>query len=621
MMDLSEELIRELFESSQDAILLIDHTGKIVNCNPQAAHLFGYPKPELVNMKFPTLIPERFHLNHRSYCEEYLASPRRLQMGARGDLWGIHREGRELPLDVTLQPMKNQDLIIAIIRDITEKKQIEGQLLETNLRYKAAERIAHLGHWELDLKNDKLFWSDETYRIFEVSPKNFQGSYKTFLGLVHPEDRGTFNQAYLHSVNHRTPFDIQHRIQMKDGRIKYLSVRCETFYADDEAPYRSIGTVQDITERKLAEERLQRQLGRLAALRTIDTAITGSIDLQAILDVVVEQTADQLHVDAVDVLLRQPRSELLEYSAGRGFRTDALTHTRLHLGEGYAGKAALNQSTISIPDLRNRKTDFLRSPSFQSEGFVSYLAVPLTVKGFLRGVIEVFTRTPLDPDPDWLNYLEMLAGQAAIALDNAQLFLDLEHVNTDLFRAYDETIEGWSHALDLRDKETEGHTRRVTELTVRLARSMGIKDSEIVHIRRGALLHDIGKMGVPDVILHKPGPLTEAEWDVMRQHPQLAYDMISPIAYLQPALDIPYCHHERWNGKGYPRRLKGEEIPFAARIFAVVDVWDALASERPYRAPWTKDRVIEYIRTESGVQFDPKVVSVFLQTIGSDAGR
>jgi PAS domain S-box-containing protein len=619
-MNPNEEVLQELFELSPDAILLIDHAGRIVDCNEQAETLYGYQKTELIGMNFQNLIPERFHIQHRSYFEEYMAMPRYLQMGDRGNLWGINKAKKEIPLDITLQPLKGGEIVVATIRDITEKKKIEEQLIESNIRYKEAERIAHLGNWELDLKKNKLKWSDETYRIFEVSPKEFHGSYETFIELVHPEDREMVNQAYTNSVKNRTPFDIHHRIRMKDGRIKYINERCETFYADDGTPYRSIGTVHDITERKLTEERLQRQLSQLAALRTVDSAITGSIDLQVILNIVTEQATEQLNLDAADVLLLKPHSQVLEFAAGRGFRTDALKHTQLRLGEGYAGKAALEQHTFSILDLRNRKTDFLRSPLFHSEGFVSYLAVPLITKGFVRGVMEVFHRTPLDPDPDWLNYLETLAGQAAIALDNAQLFIDLQNVNTELFHAYDETIEGWSRALDLRDKETEGHTQRVTEMTVKLAQAMGINDSEIVHIRRGALLHDIGKMGVPDAILHKPGALNDEEWQIMRQHPQLAYNMLSPIAYLKPALDIPYCHHERWNGKGYPRGLKGEEIPLVARIFAVVDVWDALSSDRPYREAWPKEKVLEYIRAESGSHFDTKVVGIFIKAIGQDVG-
>jgi putative nucleotidyltransferase with HDIG domain len=182
----------------------------------------------------------------------------------------------------------------------------------------------------------------------------------------------------------------------------------------------------------------------------------------------------------------------------------------------------------------------------------------------------------------------------------------------ELILAYDATIEGWSHALDLRDKETEGHTQRVAQVTLRLARAMNVSEEQLVQIRRGALLHDIGKMGVPDDILHKAGFLTNEEWVIMRKHPVYAYEMLCPIPFLQHALDIPYSHHEKWDGSGYPHGLKGEEIPLAARIFAVVDVWDALRSDRPYRKSWPEERVREYIRTESGKHFDPRVVDAFL---------
>jgi putative nucleotidyltransferase with HDIG domain len=180
-----------------------------------------------------------------------------------------------------------------------------------------------------------------------------------------------------------------------------------------------------------------------------------------------------------------------------------------------------------------------------------------------------------------------------------------------LLSAYDATIEGWSRAMDLRDKETEGHTLRVTDLSVKLARNMGFNEGELLFIRRGALLHDIGKLGVPDAILHKTSSLNDEEWKVMRQHPQFAYDMLYPIEYLRPALDIPFCHHEKFDGTGYPRQLKGEQIPLSARIFAVVDVWDALTSDRPYRPAWEKQKAMDYINEQSGKHFDPKVVEAF----------
>ncbi len=236
--------------------------------------------------------------------------------------------------------------------------------------------------------------------------------------------------------------------------------------------------------------------------------------------------------------------------------------------------------------------------------------IPLIMGGRVVGTMRVWGRDVQEGD---IPALSIFAGHVAISMEKARLFDIVQHANVDLAQAYDTTLEGWSRAMDLRDKETEGHTRRVTDLTARLARELGVSDADLVHMRRGALLHDIGKMGVPDGILLKPGPLTEAEWAVMRKHPVHAYELLLPIAYLRPALDIPYCHHEKWDGTGYPRGLKGERIPLAARIFAVVDVWDALISDRPYRPAWTQDMALDYVRRETGKSFDPKVVEVFIR--------
>jgi PAS domain S-box-containing protein len=197
--------------------------------------------------------------------------------------------------------------------------------------------------------------------------------------------------------------------------------------------------------------------------------------------------------------------------------------------------------------------------------------------------------------------------------ERKQAEVELQHAHADLAEAYDATIEGWSKVLDLRDKETEGHTQRVTETTVRLARALGVADDQIIHIRRGALLHDIGKMAIPDIILQKAGPLTEDEWKEMRRHSEYAQQMLSPIDYLRPALEIPYSHHERWDGSGYPRGLKGLEIPLSARIFSIVDVWDALLSNRPYRRGCTEESVLEYLQKQSGISFDPELVRAFLE--------
>jgi HD-GYP domain-containing protein (c-di-GMP phosphodiesterase class II) len=354
----------------------------------------------------------------------------------------------------------------------------------------------------------------------------------------------------------------------------------------------------------------------LNALRMIDIVIITSLDMQVTLDTVLRQVTTQLSVDAAAVLLFDRQGNTLRHAAGSGFRTRGIEQRRLGLDKTYAGRAVLERRMIYYPNLAIEAGAFARSNFLITEGFQAYYAVPLMAKGDVQGVLEVFHRKPLDPDSGWLDFLEALADQAAIAVDNARLFAGLQRSNADLMQAYDATIEGWSRALDLRDRETEGHTLRVAEMTLRVARTAGMRDEELVHVRRGALLHDIGKLGVPDSILFKSGSLTDQEWAMMRQHPVHAYELLSPIFYLRPTLDIPYCHHEKWDGTGYPRGLEGEQIPLVARIFAVIDVWDALLSDRPYRAGWPMDKVRKYIEGESGKHFDPFAVETFLKVAG-----
>jgi PAS domain S-box-containing protein len=358
-----------------------------------------------------------------------------------------------------------------------------------------------------------------------------------------------------------------------------------------------------------------KHLDRLAALRSIDVAISSSFDLRMILNVVLGNVVRQLHVDAASILLLRPDSLLLEFAAGQGFWTRAIEVSALAVGEGLPGKAVLERDITAVPDLHGSTDARTRPYLLADEKFVSYYAIPLVAKGKVKGILEVFHRSRLEPDAEWLQFLEALGGQAAIAIDSSGTFQDLQRSNRELALAYDATMEGWSRALDLRDRDTEGHTERVTELAVRLGRAMGMDDEALVQLRRGGLLHDIGKVAVPDSILHKPDRLDPEEWAIMRRHPQLAFDMLSPIPYLRPALDIPYSHHERWDGRGYPRGLKGQEIPFAARVFAVVDVWDALLVDRPYRPARRPAEVLRYIEEGSGTHFDPAVVEAFVRLV------
>ncbi|HUI87235.1 MAG TPA: HD domain-containing phosphohydrolase [Anaerolineales bacterium] len=454
--------------------------------------------------------------------------------------------------------------------------------------------------------------NNSTLKLYEA--RNKDELLKGLDQILESQDSKNFVDQLIAIAEGRKEYEAEMANRTLSGKPIYVQVFWRALPQYEETMSRVIVSIVDITERKKAEEEAKTQVQRLSALRSIDVMITSSFDLNLTLDMVLQQVIAQLHVDAAAVLLLKLGSQTLEFMRGSGFHGRAIESAPLYLNEGLPARALLERKTIFVRRL-SHATNLKRSFLLTDEGFVSYCAVPLISKGKMEGVLEVFHRTDLSPDAEWLQFLEALGRQAAIAADNSNLFNDLQRTGMELALAYDATIEGWSRALDLRDKETEGHTQRVTEMTLKLARAMGIDDADLVHIRRGGLLHDIGKMGVPDHILLKPGKLTEEEWIVMRQHPRFAYDLLAPIAYLRPALDIPYCHHEKWDGTGYPRGLKGEQIPFSARIFAVVDVWDALSFDRPYRPAWKPEDVLKYVREQSGSHFDPLVVDTFLKQV------
>jgi hypothetical protein len=384
------------------------------------------------------------------------------------------------------------------------------------------------------------------------------------------------------------------------------------------SPSRLIAILRDGTDRLAGAEQTRRHMQRLSALHSIDAAIVSIFDLKVILSVILRQITGQLGVDAADILLLNQLSHMLEFTAGHGFRTPTFQPAAVMIGQGYAGTAALEKRTVSVPTLDPRRTGSLFSPGLARENFASYYAIPLIAKGQVKGVLEIYHRSILKPEDDWFEFLATLAGQTALAIDSASLFHDLQRSNIELTMACDAGVEAWSRALELSGKEKPEHTMRVAYWTVELARLLNVDEKELNDIRRGVLLHDIGKLLIPEDILNKPGPLDEKEWEINRRHPRLAYELLYPIKHLATALDIPLCHHERWDGSGYPGGLRGTQIPLAARIFAVVDVHDALVSERPHRPAWTEQAARAYIQEQSGTLFDPAVTKVFLQNTPND---
>jgi PAS domain S-box-containing protein len=372
---------------------------------------------------------------------------------------------------------------------------------------------------------------------------------------------------------------------------------------------------RDITQQKKVEaaEREQNQLAQ--ALRATAEALTTEINLDNLLDAILANIEKVVPHDSANIMLVE--SGIARVVRMRGYPSQGSSSyvERLRLPINSTPTLRyMNETRLPflIPDTANH-TEWMETPD--TSWISSYIGAPIHMKDHLFGFIGVNSQTACFFNQTHAERLQAFAYQAAIAFNNAEMFKRLQDSHISLSTAYDDTIAGWARALEMRDRNTEGHTHRVAELAIQLAQKLGISGEDLEHIYRGAQLHDIGKIAIPDSILRKPGPLSPSEWEIMRQHPRFANDMLSRIDYLKPALVIPYCHHERWDGSGYPRGLKGDEIPLSARIFAIIDVWDTLQYERPYGFPWEKKKVVEYIRSESGKRFDPSIVEIFLAMV------
>jgi PAS domain S-box-containing protein/putative nucleotidyltransferase with HDIG domain len=655
----SEALFRALFELSPDSIVLIDpHDPKvswpIIDCNKAACLISGYQRDELIGQTIDILNAAPQEEVEREAYRKSLREEGRLTF----EVLHRHKDGSTFPVEVAtaIFTVNGRELVLGIDRDITARKQAEEEIshrlaeLEAVNQISTALRSAETREEMLPLLLDStldilhatrgaIWLYDPVKEVLRATVmRGWDEEGHTPLAPTEKPGEGINGRAFTtrepffardFHLDLRLPEAVRREIPPGMGGaanpIRAGQKMIGTFEVDVTLPreltsgeVHLLSTLSEIAgnaiQRTSLHRQTERRLQQLAALSNIDRAISSTFDLRLSLGLLLKHVAEQLGVDATDVLLFNSASHSLEFSAGRGFRTQSFERAHLQLGEGYAGQAALRRETVHVSNMAAHHDNPRLEKYLGVEQFVSYYGVPLIAKGEIRGVLEIFQRSPLEPDQDWLDFLSTLAGQAAIAIDSVMQFENIQRSNSELSQAYDETIEGWSRALDLRDRETEGHTLRVTEMTVALAREAGLGEAELVQVRWGALLHDIGKMGVPDAILFKPGALTDEEWVTMKKHPVFAFEMLSPIRYLHGALDIPYCHHEKWDGSGYPRGLIGEQIPLIARIFAVVDVWDALSSDRPYRKAWTEKKVRSHIQSGAGTHFDPQLAKAFLES-------
>ena len=587
----SETLKNAILQSALDCIITISHLGKVVEWNPAAERTFGFPRDKALGRDLTELIiPAHFQDAHRRGIAHFLATGEGPVLHRRVEIEARRADGTIFPVELAITPIRleTEILFTAYLRDISERKNAEAALqsardeLEARVRQRTQELAAALEEHRnvMETVPDVLFRLDTTGRLVQwnrkmetvtgLSAERLQGL--PAVELFGQDDQAAIVQAIMQAfqTGHAV---VEGGLLGRDGRPTLHQFSGVPLVGPDGAVIGLTGMGRDITERKWAE----------AALLESETRYRG--------------------------LVEHSPEAVIVYVESRFV---------------YANAAAVTLFAAScVEDLIGRPILEVVHPSFHAlareraaRSQVLGKTSPLTEQKYVRldgRIIDV------EAVSTGIVYGGQPAGQVLIRdiTERKRAEENILALNAELLHAYDATIEGWSRALDLRDHETEGHSRRVTEMTLRLAQAAGISEAEIVHVRRGALLHDIGKMGVPDAILLKPGPLDDAEWEIMRRHPALAKEMLDPAEFLRPALTIPYCHHEKWDGSGYPQGLAGKEIPLAARLFALVDVWDALSSDRPYRAAWPPERIKDHLHHLAGTHFDPDLVTVFLSLLDS----
>lgn len=539
--------------------------------------------------------------------------------------WASGRVGREE--EVIPQPGGNQKIydvlkapiidengvregLVVFGRDITEQKKAQEELRISEQTYQGILGSVTEAVYIQDKNGVFIDINHAAEKLYGYEQAEVIGKNPLFLSAPGKNDFEKINEL-IKKAYAGQPQRFEFWGRKKNGEIfpKEVSVS-QGWYFGKKA---IIAVARDITIRKQTEQALQKRLSEMEAFSLIDRTISASFDLKTTFEVLLKQAMAKLGVDAAAIMLFDPDMQSLKYAAGQGFYTQNLENVALRPGQGFPGKAMLERRLVSAVGKRELYNNNWFAKLWLDEDFQSYYGIPLVAKGQVKGVLEVFHRSELVASPDWISFFETLSSQTAIAIDNTGMFERLQHANMELALAYDATIEGWAHALELREGESPGHISRIIDLTIELAQSLGLPSSDMIFLRRGVLLHDIGKMGIPDKVLLKKGPLTRAERKIIEQHPIIAYNLLSRIDYLKQSLNIPLYHHEKWDGSGYPEGLAGRQIPYHARIFAVVDVWDALTNDRPQRKAWSHEEALNHIREQSGKHFDPQIAEAFLR--------
>ena len=594
----SEDRFVKFFQASPDQIMITRLSdGMILECNHRFEEMMGFRCDEIVGK---TTVELGFWSNGNLAREEFVEAILKTGVFHQRETIMKNRYGKSIPVSISssLIEIDGDRCILAIIHNTMDISAAQSALAESESRYRSIFEDNSSVMLLIDSKTGEIVDANAAACRYYGYSKDELLSTKIFEINELPREKVLLEMEQAR-LERKRQFFFPHRLA--SGEIRHVEVYSGPIWVKGRQLLYS--TIHDINDRVEREKEQAAILETAAALRVAENRETM---IPIILDQVVKLVEAKVagFFEPVGASQEGVRLEL-----GRGIwepysgRVLPCINSRLY-------SAVQHGESVRIDDLASEIDRDISTCMFL-EGINALVIKPLIANQEHIGTLFIGRENAFSGLEERL--IVAIADMAANAIRRDSLFQDLQASTIELSRAYDVTLAGWAKALELRDKETEGHSQRVTEVTLQLARKMGFSDEELIHVRRGALLHDIGKMGIPDGILHKPGPLTEEEWAIMRLHPVYAYDLLKEVDFLAPALDIPYAHHEKWDGSGYPRGLKGEKIPLAARIFAIVDVWDALLSDRPYRIAWTEESTRAYLLEQAGIHFDPTVVQHFLE--------
>jgi PAS domain S-box-containing protein/putative nucleotidyltransferase with HDIG domain len=588
-----------LIQASTDCIFLESLSGEILECNNVAEEVFGYTREELLTMNVTDLVTRDFTADKPDYVTWQIE-----QGGHFSNIPNVKKDGIIFPVEIStkITDIEGTRFAVAYVRDITERKKTENAILESEAKFKALAQTAAAGIF-INRDDQFLYVNPMWCEITGFTEPELLNT--SLWKVINHGDGGAVRQKYnelLRTESGMIRFETSFNI--RTGEQKWLDVTAG--FIDYQGEKATIGTAIDITNRKQREHDLE-------VVAKIGEALRTDLTREKVRTTILAELMDLLSIEGAIISTIEDQKDLPNLVRAVGC-WQSIDNRQLKANEGLTG--FIVSSCKPYVNINASHDAYFAFPELISN-LVTLAGVPLVAKGETIGSIIIGANRLMSENE--LRLLKTIGDLAASAIHRSDLYEQTSVQATELKRAYDATLEGWAHALELRDKETQGHSLRIANMTLELAKRMGIDDLNLDNIRRGALLHDIGKMGVPDTILLKPGKLTEDEWSIMQKHPTYAYEMLSELPYFKDVLDIPYCHHEWWDGTGYPRGLKGEQIPLSARIFAIVDAWDALVSDRPYRKAWTKQNALKHLVDQAGTHFDEEVVTAFAQMMADNA--